>query len=170
MKITRDTPDMLIAEDIPWGFGIGIVIFILIFAGVGLFLLTEGIIAGLVFLLGGGGLGLGAFWAIVRRVQVILDGASDTLILRRASIFGRSEERHPLGKLQRADIETSTSRDSDGNPSRLQRVALVFDEGRLPLSESYSSGSGHLNVARQVNAWLDARRSPPGLDSHPRSA
>lgn len=170
MKIIENTPDRLVAEDAPWGIGIGLIFFVLCFVGIGLFLLSEGIWAGLIFMFVGGGLGLGGFWAFVRRVQVIFDEPSGMVILRRQSIFDKSEERHPLAKLLRAEIEASAGRDSDGNRTTTQRILFVFDEGHLPLTETYSNASGQLHVARQINEWLAARRTPPGLDSTPRSA
>ncbi|MFP4327527.1 MAG: hypothetical protein ACLFQL_05915, partial [Paracoccaceae bacterium] len=110
MKITHDTPDLLVVDVVPWLLGAGVILFILVFAGAGLLILSEGEPLGLLFLLGGGGMGLGAFWAFVRREQVILDRRSGEVLLRRRTIFGQTEERQPLSTLHGALIETHRSR------------------------------------------------------------
>jgi len=86
MKVTRNTPQQLIIANSPWLIGLLLTGFILIFVAVGLFLLSEGVWAGLVFAVFGGGIGFGAFAAFVRRVQLILDRPSDTITLRARSV------------------------------------------------------------------------------------
>jgi hypothetical protein len=158
MKVTRETPDQLIVEEVPWGIAIGLVLFILFFAAVGLFLLSEGVWMGLIFLLGGGGLGFGALWAFVRRVQLILDRVSGAITLRERTLFGMTEERHPLAELQGAEVAQRTSRNREGRTRRTARVELLMGAHRLPLTEVYSSGRHHLRVARAINDWLDSGR------------
>ena len=115
MKVTRDTPNQLIIANTPWFIGIMLVIFNLAFVGSGIFLMStggEGIWFGLIFALGGGGLGFGAFCAFVRRVQIILDRRKDSILIRRQSVLAmkrlntrcptcptlKSKARHPAAK------------------------------------------------------------------------
>ena len=170
MKVVRHTPDQLIVANVPWLIGILISLFILVFAGAGLFMLSQGIGSGLVFLLGGGGLGLGAFAAFVRRVQVIFDRPGDSITIRRRSVFGYTQDRYPLSGLVRAELEETRS-----EGTRVFRPVLVLgDRGgarRVPVVLSYTSTAGPQRIVDAVNAWLGA--AAPGaqgaLDSAPQS-
>lgn len=164
MKVTRNTPNQLILSDTPWFIGITLVFFILIFVSLGIFLATEGgeaILFGLIFALGGGGLGFGAFCAFVRRVQVILDRDKNSITIRRQSVFGYEQVEHVLSNLSHAETESTTSR-SDNGTSTLYRPILILDEGmsagRHPIVEAYSSGRGAHRLVDAVNDWLPARK------------
>lgn len=172
MKVTRNRPDQLILADTPWFIGIMLIIFILAFVGPGLALAStggEGIIFGLIFALGGGGLGFGAFCAFVRRVQIIFDRPGNRIVIQRQSVFGRETVEHTLANLSHAEVERTTSTREDRSQT-LYRPVLVLDngmsEGRHPIVEAYSSGSGARQLAEAVNAWLPARQ----VDSDTRSA
>ena len=154
MKVTRDTPQQLIIANSPWLIGIFLIGFILIFVAVGLLLLSEGIWAGLLFSLVGGGLGFGAFAAFVRRVQLILDRPSDTITIRVRSLFGFSEVQHSLSNLSRAVLETTTS--SKGNT--LYRPTLILDKGMSagshPVVHAYANTTGPRRMVDAINSWL----------------
>lgn len=158
MKITRDTPDQLIIADVPWLLGIGLIIFILTFAGIGLAVFLQGEWMGLLFLLIGGGIGLLAFAAFVRRVQVICDRVAGTVTIRRKSLFGYSEVQHDLRHLSKAVLESTTG--SKGGT--LYRPVLVLDggmsKGRHPIVEAYTNMSGPGRAVDAVNSWLGAAR------------
>lgn len=155
MKVTTDTPDLLIVEDRPILLAIGLIVFILIFVAVGLSMLGEGDWKGLLFSLLGGGMGLLAFWAFVRRVQVVFNRPRNYVEFRRRNIFNASKVRHALNEIDRAVVEESTGKDGP-----TYRVALVIgggqSAGRHPVTLAYSSGSAHRRVADRINAWLEA--------------
>lgn len=172
MKVTRNTTDQLILSDTPWFIGITLVFFILIFVGLGIFLATDGgeaILFGLIFALGGGGLGFGAFCAFVRRVQVILDRDEDSIVIRRQSVFGYESVEHVLSNLSHAEVESTKSRSNQGS-SMLYRPVLILDKGmsagRHPIVEAYSSGRGAHKLVDAINDWLPARK----VDSASQSA
>ncbi len=158
MKITTDTPDLLIVEDRPILLGLGLIVFIMIFVGVGIGLMLAGEGWGIVFALLGGGLGLLAFWAFVRRVQVVFHRPDDWVEFRRKNLFGGARVRHKLSDIGRAEIETSHG--SEGGVT--YRVVLVFDRGqsvgRHPVTLAYSSGSSHHLVEAKINDWLGKTR------------
>lgn len=157
MKVTRATPQQLIVADTPWFIGIMLTIFILLFAGIGVAMVLEGEPAGFLFAIVGGGLGLGGFAAFVRRVQVILDRPSDTIIIRRRSLFGYSEIRHKLSNLGRAELQMSAG--SKGG--MLYRPALVLERGMSaghhPIVQSYTNTKGPKRLVDAVNDWLDSK-------------
>lgn len=159
MKITRNTPDQLIIESKPWLIGVMILLFILIFVAVGLAMIANGEWMGLFFVVLGGGLGVLAFWAFVRRMQVIFHLPKRYVELRRKPIFSMTRVRHDLGEVSRAIIEESRS--SKG--AILQRVTLEFDSGqsrgRHPLTEAYSNIGNPSAIADTINAWLDSARA-----------
>ncbi len=171
MKITRNTPNQLILADTPWFIGIMLVIFILAFVGPGILLMSTGgenIWFGLIFAFGGGGLGFGAFCAFVRRVQIILDRDADRILIRRQSVFGYEALEHKLSNLSHAELESTTST-REGRTSTLYRPVLVLDrgmsEGRHPIVEAYSSGTGSQRLTDAVNTWLPSRRNARGTET-----
>ncbi len=171
MKVTRNTPDQLILSNTPWLIGIMLVVFILCFVGAGLFMATEGgegIFFGIFFALVGGGLGFGAFCVFVRRVQVILDRRTNSIVIRRQSIFGYDTVEHDLSNLSHAEVETTTS-SRKGNSSKMHRPVLILEKGmsagRHPIVEAYVSGGGAQRMVDAVNAWLPAHTVDSDIQS-----
>ncbi len=170
MKVTRNTPDQLIVSDTPWFFGILLILFILVFVGAGLVVMTEAPVYGFIWMFFGGGMGIAAFAVFVRRVQIILDRPSNSIEIRRQSIFRYQSVEHQLDDFGEAVLETSTNRDRDsGSHATMTRPVLVFPSGmsagRRPMVEAYSTGKGSKTVVEAINAWHEAL-----LDSRPREA
>ena len=126
MKITRNTPDQLILAYVPWVMSILLSIFILIFVGVGMSMVFNGELIGLLFTVLGGGIGGICFISFVRRVQVIFDRPNQTFTLRRRTVFGYKEKTRALGDVDEAIIEHTTN--SDGK--RLDRPTVVLHRAR----------------------------------------
>lgn len=158
MKVTTDTPDLLIVEDRPVVLALALSLFILIFAGIGFSVTMSGNWWGIFLALVGGGLGFAAFWAFVRRVQVVFHRPEAYVEIRRRNIFGGAQVRHALAEVSRAEVEESPS--SDSGPT--YRVVLEIDRGqsagRHPVTLAYSSGSGHHRAAEAINGWLEGTR------------
>lgn len=158
MKIVTDTPDLLIVEDRPVLLALGLIVFILAFVAAGLTIVLAGEWWGALFALFGGGMGLVAFWAFVRRVQVVFHRPEGYVELRRRNLFGGTRVRHRLDEIDRAVIEESHSSDS----GTTYRVTLVIEHGqsagRHPVTLAYSSGRAHHRAAEAINAWLEAAR------------
>lgn len=163
MKVTRDTPDQLILSHVPWLWGLMIATFTMTFVSVGLALLSGGEIMGLLFAVLGGGLGLAAFAAFVRRVQVILDRAQGHLVIRSRTVFGYTEVIHALSDLDGAVLEETIG--SKGGT--LYRPTLVLGRGmsagRHPIVPSYTNTGGPRRMVQAVNAWL-AQAGPGAQD------
>ncbi|KAA0917660.1 hypothetical protein FLO80_06405 [Aquicoccus porphyridii] len=153
MKIKTDTPDLLIVDDTPWLTGVMLIVFILVFVGVGLGLILEGIWHGLIFLVVGGGMGAVAFVLFVRRVQVVFYRPEGWVEIRRANALRHSRVRHTIDEISRAVVEQSA-----GKNGTLYRVVLEIDHGqsagRHPLSLAYSNIGDHRGVAHAINDWL----------------
>jgi hypothetical protein len=159
MKVTRNTPDQLIIADTPWLISIALTCFILIFVAAGLLAASEEPWFGFPFATIGAGIGAVAFWAFVRRVQVIIDRPANTLTIRRQSILGYQSVTHALSDLSRAVVETSVSNNrSSGSRTPMNRATLIFDTGMSagahPITEVYTSGQGASRAARAINTWL----------------
>lgn len=151
MSVKRNTPDQLIVADIPWFLGVGLTVFILIFVGVGLSIIASGDWMGLMFIVIGGGVGAICFIGFVRRVQVIFDRLSDRIIIRRRSVFGYSEDTHPLSELKGVTLEES--RGSKG--TLMYRPTLLMNGDRVPIVESYTNTRGPQKLASAIEDWLD---------------
>ncbi|MCB1331195.1 MAG: hypothetical protein KDK28_17865 [Maritimibacter sp.] len=158
MKIVTDTPDLLIVEDRPVLLALGLIGFILAFVAAGLAMVLAGEWWGLLFAIFGGGMGFIAFWAFVRRVQVVFHRPEGYVELRRRNLFGGTRVRHALAEIDRAVIEESQGSDS----GTTYRVALVIpagqSAGRHPVTLAYSSGRAQHRAAEAINAWLQAAR------------
>ncbi|WP_417729271.1 hypothetical protein [Roseovarius sp.] len=179
MKITHTSPDLLIIEEMPWFIAIMLSLFTLFFAGVGLLVMPQTLVGGLVFLLVGGGLGLAGVGIFVERLQVILDARAGTATLRSRTILRHRETTIPLVDVIRATGETTLSGSgTDGDGTRVQRKlhrpSLVLRDGAggtallHPITEIYDSSRSSAEVVRAINDWLDQRRAAdPTLDSAP---
>jgi len=158
LKITADTPELLILDDKPLFLGVMLIVFILVFVGAAAMIVMSGEPWGILFGLFGGGMGLAAFAVFVRRVQVVFHRPEGYVEFRRRNIFGGSRVRHRLEEIARAELEESRS--DDGGP--LWRVVLVIEEGqsvgRHPVTLAYTNGRGHQRAAEAINRWLDAAR------------
>lgn len=161
MKIVRDMPEQLIIAHIPWMMGILLTFFILLFAGIGLSILSQGEVFGLVFLLGGLVIGGACFIGFVRRVQVIFDRATDRIIHRRRSVLGFKEREFALSDLDGAELQSTVS--SKG--ATLYRPVLEFksgpDAGSFPMVDAYTNTRGPKQAVRAVNSWLETGRAEP---------
>lgn len=155
MKVARNTPEQLILDEKPWVAAVGISALFLVFTGIAVASVLEGEPSGLVALLGSGMAGI-AFWAFVRRTQLILLRPDGEMILRRRWLNGYSEDRYRLEALQGAEVETTTG----DKGRRLSRPVLVMQEGhepqRVPLRKAYSSGGGSDHAAHVIERWLKA--------------
>ncbi|WP_120502365.1 hypothetical protein [Roseovarius sp. EL26] len=175
MKIKYDTPDLLIAGETPWFIAIMLLFFTLVFVGIGMLVVSEGIWAGLIFVVVGGGLGLGAMGVFVERLQVILDAQADTLTMRSRTLFQYKEDVIPLNDVVRAGTESSLSGTSTQDTSkprqRVSRLVFILHDGAgtggtvvQPMTSVMSSGGAAGNVTREINEWLKALR---GVDELP---
>ena len=175
MKITRDTPALLTASEVPWFMAIMLSFFILVFAGVGILVMPESAIAGLVFLVVGGGLGLGAMAVFVERLQLVLNASSGEARVSARTIFRSREAICPLHDVIRAEVETTLSSNSGNSGStsrhRLSRLVLIVRDGSgtgrtapQPVTQVFSSGTSAATIARHVNEWLKENRGVDSLD------
>lgn len=160
MKVTHGEPAMLVIESRPWLLGILLGGFILVFVGAGLgaFAAGEGL-GGLMLGVMGGGLGFLAFWAFVRRVQVILDRGRGTVTLRERSMTGMTETVMPLTDGARAFLQRGSSGGKGGPTWRpvLHLPGASADSTGprdLPLMQSYTNGGGPRRAVSAINAWL----------------
>jgi hypothetical protein len=154
MKVTRDTPDHLILEDVPVALGIGLFLFLMAFILPGGLLMFFGEwVIGLFFVVFGGGLGLLAIVVFVQRRQVILDRAAGTLTIRSASILHRDQQVHPLSEVSGAEV-----RISPGGQSLFAAIIIPDGEakGVYPLGASSAKGPDPATVAQTINRWLGA--------------
>ena len=158
MHVTRNTPDQLIIADTPWLIGIMLIIFIVMFVGPGLLVVSDGVWQGWIFVIAGSGMGFIAFGVFVRRVQIILDRPADTITIRRRSIFGFSTIVHTLSNLSEAKLEVTT-----GSKGRtLYRPTLVLSQGMStgdhPIVQAYSNFGGSERIVDTINSWLTNTR------------
>ena len=156
MKIKRNTPDIFVAEEVPWLIAIMLILFIFAFVTPGVGMAFDGFWQGLLFALAGGGMGFAALCVFVERLQVILDRRSGLITLRRRTVLKYEQQNVPLDAFVRAETEETTSRE-DGRTRQLYRPTLVLaDEGgeaRYPVTQVYSSGGNADRLVKAINRW-----------------
>jgi hypothetical protein len=158
MKVTTDSPELLVVENRPVLLALGLTLFILAFIAVGMAMMLAGEWWGLLVALFGGGIGFAAFWGFVRRVQVVFHRPEAYVEVRRRDIFGGSRVRHALAEIDRAEVEESYSSDSGPTYRVVLVVARGQSAGRHPVTQAYSSGAAHHRAAEAINSWLEAGR------------
>lgn len=153
MKVTRNTADQLIVEERPWLFGFMLIVFVLVFTGVGLSMVAAGEFWGIAFLFGAA-IGFLFIRVFVRRVQVIFNRPKGWIEIRRRSMSRQSNIRYDLTEITHAEVETSNS----GDGGATHRVALIIpkgqSQGRHNLTKYYVSGKGSHKTAKAINDWL----------------
>ncbi len=166
MKITRDIPEQLIAEENSLFLAIALSAGLLLGIGFGVRSLFQGswggglfviFIAVLVF----GGLLL----AMVERTQVILDRDAGLVTLRRRTLLGHEGVKLPLKQVKSAFVEEKVSRSKGSVTGTLvYRPMLVLDDGSgpedHPMREVYISAKDSHRVVAATNAWLGVETGP----------
>lgn len=152
MTPIETTPERLMLRERPWLLGLGVSAAVLIFVGITLSESAKGneitgpAIITAIFAM--------VFAVFVRQEAVVLDRTSGEVIIRRSTLFGVTEKRHPLEGLHKAEAELDKGH-SEGRSKRPTRAVLVYKSGpKVPLSEIFSSGSGADSAVRAINAWL----------------
>ena len=167
MRIRNHSSDLLVAEDIPWLMAGLLFMFIMAFAGAGLFLLFLGEWAGLFLGIFGGGMGFMAMCIFVERLQLVLDARTGTATIRSRTILRHREIVLPLADVKRATMQETLSSRSRGQTrvaTRLFRPALVLDDGSgqgeiiHPVTQIYSGGMSAEHLVRRINDWHDSHR------------
>ncbi|SDJ28812.1 hypothetical protein [Aliiruegeria lutimaris] len=160
MKTSRNTPQQLILDHVPWFWAVALVLFTLVFVAIGSSILIGGELFGLLFIFIGGGVGLICIAVFVERLQVVLNRDTNLLRIRRRTLLGYREETHALDRLERAVVQSSSG---GQNNSKTYRPALVLVPERggpaeaKPITHVYSSGRGADHAERAINDWLQAR-------------
>ncbi|WP_135502228.1 hypothetical protein [Roseovarius aestuariivivens] len=163
MRIIQNTPERLVAEEVPWLIAVMLFLFTMTFLGVGLAIAASGVPAGLLFAGAGGGLGCAALGVFVERLQLVLDARTGRAVIRRRTLWQRSETVLPLQRVLHATEERGPG------ARRLSRPALVLAAPRIPgasdpsretvhpVTEIYASGRAAARLVCAVNEWLDER-------------
>jgi hypothetical protein len=158
MKITRQDSSALVIVDFPWL--MGLIVFpaalALLYAAVAAGVHHKGISQMLGF--GAGGLVTVLVGSLfVKRAVFEFDLVRRELAWRRRGIFGERNGAVPLDRIRRAVVQSMNS--SDGTT---YRVALLTDDGDLPLTDAYSSGqSNKKRISDTINRALNIDQSDP---------
>jgi len=153
MKVTLNSPNKLIIDNRPVWPGLLAMTFIMVGVGVAWNMtIDQGDIAGLLIGIPFVAMGGLAFWAFVRRTQIIFCRDEGTIDIRRKSLTSQTRVVHALADFDRAEVETSRSSDTSTH-----RAVLILSQGmsagRHPVTQAYYSGGGADRIARAINDW-----------------
>lgn len=164
MRVSRNTDRQLILDWTPWLLGLGLLLAMLMFVGIGLLAPFAGDdpmlwVFSFMFVVVGGGLWGAGLVVFVKRRQLILDRDTGQITLRTRSLLKYTEDRHDLSRIRRVALE----HDRGDSGQTLSRPVLVLtsrrDDGgerRVPIHAYYTNGSGPGHVADLINDWLKA--------------
>ncbi len=162
MKISKNTPDLMVIDDRPWFIGLFLIGFIAIFASIGATMLYSGLLGGVFMLLIAGAIFTG-FYFLVERTQLVLDASAGKLEIRKKSMRRMKRDKYALKELRHTTVDSRTSSSSSGNSTKTSRLVLVFNgengETDTPLTAAYTSGGAAERISPVVNAWLEAVKS-----------
>ena len=157
MIVKRNTPDVFMAEEIPWFMAGVLVIVMFCCVAPGLAMVFDGLWQGAVLALAGGGMSFVAICVFVERLQVILDRRTGQITLRRRTVLTYAQQILPLNALIRAELQSTTS-SQDGSSRNLTRPALVLKDSRHetahPITQVYSSGANAAVIVSVINSWM----------------
>ena len=146
MKITKNTPDQLIIDHQPWGWGIGIAAFVLTLVAAGIATLGQGeLFVGVILLLFAVFAGV-VFRLIVVRNQMFFHAPLGIVEFRKRKIKSDSKKQFLLSDIKGATVQSL---------SKTHRVALVLNDGtEQPFTNAYFSGDGAQRAADAITVWL----------------
>jgi hypothetical protein len=158
MKITRQDNSALVIVDFPWL--MGLILFpgglALLYAAVSAAVRHRGIGQTLGFA-GGGLLALLLGAVLVKRAVFEFDLVRRELTWRRSGIFGQRSGAVPFDRIRRAVVQSMSS--SDGTT---YRVALLTEDGDLPVTDAYSSGERNKKrISETINRALNLEQADP---------
>lgn len=161
MKIVTDTPDLLILEDTPWGWGLVMIALSLSCLAGGLFIVfQQGEWGGWILILQTPvWLALASF--VIRRTQAVFNAAEAWVELRRRSVFGYRAIRHDLSEIARAEVDTVNATDNETRRRyKTHRPILVIEggqsQGKHPILALHREGDSAATTANLINRWLDS--------------
>ncbi len=155
MKISENTTDRLILDDVPWIRGSVIIVVTLYVVAMGFHEWNDGRKTGPYIVVFGFLIGVVFFAFFVERYQIIFQRSTNSIKRRKRSIFGYRETSHDLGAVSHAAIEKIS--DSDGG-KMYQPVLIVLggpDSPKLNLVDYATTGFGPPTLVDDINAWLE---------------
>ncbi len=161
MKITQNTPALLVVDDRPWFIGLLLIGFAAVFGALGLGAVISGYFGGLLMMLIAGLAGV-AFTFLVERTQLVMDSTAGKLEIRKKSMRRKKVDKRDLKDLRHTTVESQTSH-RNGNPKTTSRIVLVFSDddpdSGTPLTAALTSGGAAERISPVINAWLEAARA-----------
>jgi len=169
MKITRYTPHQLIVAHVPWVTGCVLIAAFVLFSTALLSDYWEGektademLLPGIFILVVFGF----AFFALVQRIQIILDRNDDTITVRRRSVIGYKSETFRLSDLARVEVQV----DHSGGDGPMYRPVLYIGKGSVPqvyaIRSAYTSWSSGLDEPlAALNKWVGAAQADSDTQS-----
>ena len=149
MRITHESHERLLIEDRPW-FVAGMIWFLGL-AAISAVLTGQMDSIGEALLVLALGIGATAIaWHFLPFQRLEFDRTNNTFTRTIARVTGSKTEVRPLGTIRRA---ASQSDWSEGG-TRMERVALLTDDGTYPLEFGYT-GASRSEVIQAINAWLN---------------
>ncbi len=154
MKVSHDTPHLLVLDYTSWFWALFLPIPILVCLG---WAVDDAIAGNPLSALAA--LASSAFWGmvmafLVERKQVILNRRTGTVTLRRRTMLRHRQDVFALSGLDRAEAQAHIGSEGD----MTWRPVLVFetgqDRGVHPVTPVYTAGQGAHRAADAINGWL----------------
>jgi hypothetical protein len=149
MRVIHQTPEMLVIEDRPWF--IAGVIWLMGLAAIYAAVAGQLRSTGETILVLALGIGTSAIaWYFLPFQRFVFDRVNGTLARKIARVTGSKHETRSLNTIRQAASQGEWSAEG----SRMERVALLTDDGPYPLEFGFS-GTSRTDVIKAINVWLD---------------
>jgi len=162
MRITENTPDRLILDDIPWIRGLLIIAATLYVLSMGFREMNAGRQFGAFIIAGALIVGPLFFALFVERYQILFLRAEDRITKRKRSVLGYKETSHRLSDVLKASVVTSKRTDG---PDMDHKILKVSDGTSIRLVDYNTTSAAPSIVAKAINDWL-AQADP--VDTRPK--
>lgn len=154
MRITQNTPDLLIIDHVPWGLLAGLLAFMSIWVAGAVGFILEGQPGGAVVFLALGTTVPGLFvYFFVSRAQLVLDRAAGTAEIRKRNFRGTTRQPFALEQVKRAYVAGR----GPHNGQMMIEVAGGMDAGHHALQPTGGTVKRLTPVVDAINAWLTTR-------------
>jgi len=160
MKITDHSEELLVVDDKPWTSGLMFGGFGLLFGVIGVSMLIQLLMGGLIILLISAAI-FAAFYFLVERSQTVFSRSEGTVEFRKRSLHRYSLKSYPLSEIQSVFLREKGVSTSSGGGTTTFQINLVRnnDQDMLPLTNSFSTGKQYHGIAETITEWINAYKA-----------
>ena len=156
MRISENEKAILIVRDHDWLGGLVMTGFGVLFAVIGILMLIEFNLGGLIMIAISAAISY-AFYRLIAIVQTKFDRVDGTVEISEKTLHGRKLTSYPLAEVSGTIVKEKFSSMSGGQKTKQSQINLILknSDGLFPLNRSFSSGTQYQQIASTIDDWLE---------------